>query len=48
MLSSGILHYVALVTTDVLEERCTTIIRVTRIGELGRGTSMTHPTRISG
>jgi hypothetical protein len=29
------LHLEALVRTDVLEERVTSIIRVTRIGELG-------------
>jgi hypothetical protein len=35
MASSGILRHVALVTTDVSEERSASIIRVTRIGELG-------------
>jgi hypothetical protein len=35
MPSSGILHRVALVATDVLEERIASTIRVTRIGELG-------------
>jgi hypothetical protein len=35
MASSGMLHHVALVETDVLEERITSIIRVTRIAELG-------------
>jgi hypothetical protein len=34
MLSSGMLHHVDLVRTNVLEERSTSIIRVTRIGEL--------------
>jgi hypothetical protein len=34
MPSSGILHHVALVRTDVLEEVITSIIRVTRIGDL--------------
>jgi hypothetical protein len=29
------LHHVALVRTDISEERITSIIRVTRIGELG-------------
>jgi hypothetical protein len=32
---SGILRLVALVRTDVWEERIASIIRVTRIGELG-------------
>jgi hypothetical protein len=31
----GMLHRVALVRTDASEERCASIIRVTRIGELG-------------
>jgi hypothetical protein len=35
MSSSGMLRHVALVSTDVSEERCASIIRVTRIGELG-------------
>jgi hypothetical protein len=35
MPSSGMLRRVALVRTDVSEERSTSIIRVTRIGELG-------------
>jgi hypothetical protein len=35
MSSSGMLHRVALVRTDVLEELNASIIRVTRIGELG-------------
>jgi hypothetical protein len=35
MPSSGILRRVALVRTDVLEDPSTSIIRVTRIGELG-------------
>jgi hypothetical protein len=35
MASSGVLGRVALVRTDVSEERSATIIRVTRIGELG-------------
>jgi hypothetical protein len=33
MLSSGMLHYVALVRTDVLEEHINSIMRVTRISE---------------
>jgi hypothetical protein len=35
MASSGTLRRVALVITDVSEERSASIIRVTRIGELG-------------
>jgi hypothetical protein len=35
MVSSGMLLLVALVRTDVSEERSASIIRVTRIGELG-------------
>jgi hypothetical protein len=35
MQSSGILHCVALVRTKLLEKHSTSIIRVTRIGELG-------------
>jgi hypothetical protein len=35
MVSSGMLHHVALVSTDVLEEPSASFIRVTRIGELG-------------
>jgi hypothetical protein len=35
MLSSGMLHYVVLVRTNVSEESNASIIRVTRIGELG-------------
>jgi hypothetical protein len=36
MASSGMLHRVALVRTDVSEKLIASIIRVTRIGELGR------------
>jgi hypothetical protein len=35
MASSGMLRHVALVRTDVSEELSSSIIRVTRIGELG-------------
>jgi hypothetical protein len=35
MASCGMLHRVALVRTDVSEELSASIIRVTRIGELG-------------
>jgi hypothetical protein len=35
MLSSGVLHHVAIVRTDISEECIASIIRVTRIGELG-------------
>jgi hypothetical protein len=35
MVSSGLLRRVALVRTDVSQERSASIIRVTRIGELG-------------
>jgi hypothetical protein len=35
MVSSGMLHRVALVKTDVSEELSASFIRVTRIGELG-------------
>jgi hypothetical protein len=42
MLSSGMLRRVALVRTDVFKERSTTIIRVTRIGELLTSLKPTH------
>jgi hypothetical protein len=35
MPSSGMLRSVALVRTNILEERIASIIRVTKIGELG-------------
>jgi hypothetical protein len=38
MASSGMLRRVALVRTDISEERTAFIFRVTRIGELGRAT----------
>jgi hypothetical protein len=39
--SSGMLHYLALERTNVSEERITSIIRVTRISELGRTLTVT-------
>jgi hypothetical protein len=41
MLSSGMLRRVALVSTDVSEVRSASIIRVTRIGELGTTLAVT-------
>jgi hypothetical protein len=41
MASSGMLRRVALVRTDVSEERITSIIRVTRIGEIGKMLAVT-------
>jgi hypothetical protein len=41
MLSSGMLHHVALVRTDVSEELSASFIRVTRIGELGTTLAVT-------
>jgi hypothetical protein len=41
LLSSGMLHHVALVRTDVSEERIT-IIRLTGIGELGTTLAVTN------
>jgi hypothetical protein len=40
MSSSGILHQVAIVRTNVSEETSASIIRVTRIGELGTTLAM--------
>jgi hypothetical protein len=45
MPSSGMLRLVALVRTDVSEERSVSIIRVTRIGELGKGLAATSNRR---
>jgi hypothetical protein len=41
MASSGMLHHVALVRTDVSGELSTSFIRVTRIGELGTTLAIT-------
>jgi hypothetical protein len=41
MASSGMLRHVALLKTDVLEELNASIIRVTRIGELGTTVAVT-------
>jgi hypothetical protein len=41
MVSSGMLRRVALVRTDVAEERIASFIRVTRIGELGTTLAVT-------
>jgi hypothetical protein len=45
MLSSGTLRHVALVRTDVSEERSASFIRVTRIGELGTTLAVTSKRR---
>jgi hypothetical protein len=45
MPSSGMLRRVALVRTDILEELCASIIRVTRIGELGTTLAVTSNRR---
>jgi hypothetical protein len=45
MVSSGMLHHVALVQTDVLEEPSASFIRVTRIGELGTTLAATNNRR---
>jgi DNA-binding TFAR19-related protein (PDSD5 family) len=42
MQSSGMLRRVALVRTDVSEELSTSIIRVTKIGELGTTLGITN------
>jgi hypothetical protein len=41
MASSGMLHRVALVETDISEELSASFIRVTRIGELGTTLAVT-------
>jgi hypothetical protein len=41
MSSSGMLRYVAVVRTDVLEELSASFMRVTRIGELGTTLAVT-------
>jgi hypothetical protein len=43
--SSGMLHRVALVRTDVSEELSASFIRVTRIGELGTTLAVTSNRR---
>jgi hypothetical protein len=45
MASSGMLHRVALVRTDVSEELTAFFIRVTRIGELGTTLAVTGSVR---
>jgi hypothetical protein len=45
MASSRMLRRVALVKTDVSEERSTSFIRVTRIGELGTTVAVTSNRR---
>jgi hypothetical protein len=46
MASSGMLGRAALVRTDVSEERSTSIIRVTKIGELGTTLAVTSNRRM--
>jgi hypothetical protein len=41
MASSGVLHHVVLVKTDVSEELSASFIRVTKIGELGATLAVT-------
>jgi hypothetical protein len=45
MVSSGMLRRVALVRTDLSEELSTSILRVTRIGELGATLAVTSNRR---
>jgi hypothetical protein len=45
LVSSGMLRYVALIRTDVSEERSASFIRVTRIGELGTTLAVTSNRR---
>jgi hypothetical protein len=45
MVSSGMVRRVALVRTDVSEELSASIIRVTRIGELGKALAVTSNRR---
>jgi hypothetical protein len=46
MLSSGMLHHVAFVRTNVSEECITSITKVTRIGELGTMLTVTSNRRM--